>query len=51
MHHARPLSNFGKRSTLFDRLLGTYVPPPLGEVVRPWFAPWLDAKPKGAKVA
>jgi sterol desaturase/sphingolipid hydroxylase (fatty acid hydroxylase superfamily) len=27
MHHAKPLSNFSKRLTLFDRLFQTYSPP------------------------
>ena len=27
MHHVKPLSNYGKRSSLFDRLSGTYSPP------------------------
>jgi len=29
MHHQKPLSNFSKRLTLFDRIFGTYEPPNL----------------------
>jgi len=28
VHHSKPLTNFSKRLTLFDRLFGTYEPPP-----------------------
>lgn len=27
MHHERPLTNFAKRTTLWDRLFGTYQKP------------------------
>jgi len=32
MHHQKPLSNFSKRLTLFDKIFGTYEPPTLGKL-------------------